>query len=187
MKTSKRAFTLIELLLTMAIFSVVSLAVYSTFNQGMKVWKRANQMNIKERKTFLKIEKLQRQIRQSFINKDIVFSGEKQQICFPQVINSQALRLTYAFDPDNKEIVSAADKLSDIVLEEDKEDKPSLKFQTYLSGVDFLSFSYLFYDLQEKTYTWNDEWKEKGLPLAIKINLTINGKVNIYTIFLPLG
>jgi prepilin-type N-terminal cleavage/methylation domain-containing protein len=183
----KKAFTLIELLLTLCIFSVVSLSVYSTFNQGMKVWKRANQMNTKERKTLLKIEKLQRQIRQSFINKDIVFSGEKQQICFPQVINSEALRLTYAFDLDKKQIVYAADKLSDVILEEDKEDKPKPKFQTYLSNVELLSFSYLFYDLQEKIYIWKDEWKEKGLPLAVKINLTIDDKINLYTIFLPLG
>ena len=184
---NKRAFTLIELLLTMAIFAVVSLAVYSTFSQGLKVWKRANQMNIGERKVLLKVEKLARQIRQAFNHKDIALLGEKEKIAFPQVVNYEIVRLTYAFDAGSQEIMLASERLSDIIKEEEKKDTPELKFQSYLAKVENLSFSYLVYDIQEKSFIWKDEWTDKKLPLAVKINLTINGKIQTSTIFIPVA
>ena len=44
----KRGFTLIELCLVSLIASVIGLAVYFTFSNGMRIWQRANQKVVEE-------------------------------------------------------------------------------------------------------------------------------------------
>ena len=41
-RKNRSGFTLIELLIVAAMLGVVSLAIYSTFNNGLKLWQKVN-------------------------------------------------------------------------------------------------------------------------------------------------
>jgi len=178
-----RAFTLVELLITATIFAVVSIAVYATFNSGMTVWRRAKDTNAQDRQFLLKIEKLSRELRQSFNYNDIVFSASKNKIQFPSVIDSDICRIIYSFDENKKILFRSADKFVDILAADKKELEP--KFSPYLTGIDNLSLSYLILDLQKKAYIWQDDWKQNYLPIAIKLSITVKDKTYATTIVIP--
>lgn len=178
-----RGFTLVELLITVAIFSIVSVAVYATFNSGMSVWRRAKDTNAQQRKFILRIEKLSRELRQSFNFNDIAFSAGKNKIQFPSVIDSDICRIIYSYDENKKILFRSLDKLADILAQEKKELEP--KFSAYLVDVEGLSFSYLSFDLSKKAYIWNEEWQQNNLPVAVKLSLTVKQKTYVTTIVIP--
>lgn len=182
-KPPNRAFTLIELLITVAIFSVVSIAVYATFNSGMTVWRRAKDTSAQERQFLLKIEKLSRELRQSFNYTDIAFSASTNKIQFPSVIDSDICRIIYSFDENKKILFRSSDKLADILAADKKELEP--KFSSYLSDIDSLSFSYLILDLSKKAYIWQEDWKQNYLPIAVKLSITVKDKTYATTIIIP--
>lgn len=178
-----RAFTLVEVLITAAIFSVVSIAIYATFNSGMTVWRRAQSANIEDRKLILKIEKIGRELRQAFISNDIVFKADKNKVQFSSVIDSEIWRIIYSFDENSKILLRSSDKLAEILAGEKKELEP--KFVSYISDIDKLSLSYLIFDLQKNSYIWKEEWPQNTLPVAIKFNITIKDKTYASTIIIP--
>jgi prepilin-type N-terminal cleavage/methylation domain-containing protein len=176
-------FTLIELLITVSIFSVVSIAIYATFNSGMTVWRRAKETNAQDRQFLLKIEKLSRELRQAFNYNDIVFTAGKDRIQFPSIIDSDICRIIYSFDGSKKIIFRSSEKLADIL----KTEKAGLEPESsaYFSGVDNLSFSYLAFDMLKKTYIWQEDWKQDNLPIAVKISITTKAKTYATTIVIP--
>ncbi len=43
-----------------------------------------------------------------------------------------------------------------------------------LANIESLRFQYYFYDKQNKSYLWLDEWSKKGIPLAVRLELGFN-------------
>lgn len=187
MKSNKRlkqpGFTLVELLITMTIFSVVSIAVYATFNSGMSVWRRAKEVNAEERMFLLRVEKLSRELRGSFISGDIPFSLAKNKIQFSSVIDSDISRIIYSFDENKKALLRSSDKLASILAADKKELEP--EFLAFLSPVDTLSFSCLYFDLQKNSYAWKEEWPDNYFPIAVKVSMTSKDKTYAATIIIP--
>jgi len=179
----QRAFTLTELLITVTIFAVVSLAIYATFNSGMTVWRRAKDTNTEQRKFLLKTEKLSRELRQAFSFNDIAFSATKSKIQFPSVIDSDICRITYFFDANKKILYRSCDKLADILAQDKKKLEPNLS--SYLPGIDNVSFYCLVFDLQKKSYVWKEDWQQVNLPVAVKVNITTKDKHYAATIIIP--
>lgn len=182
---SDPGFTLIELLITVAIFSVISIAVYATFNSGMTVWRRAKETSGEERSYLLRIEKLSRELRQAFNSSDIAFSADKNKIQFASVIDSDICRVIYSFDQDKKILSRCNDKLADILAADKKELDP--QFLSYLSDIDSLTLSFLIFDLSKNAYTWKEEWKESILPIAVKVTITSKAKTYATIIIIPVA
>jgi len=186
MKSQKnKAFTLVELLITSAIFSVVSIAIYATFNSGMSVWRRAKDANGQQQKFMLKAEKFSRELRQTFTFKDIVFKATNNKIQFPSVIDSDISRITYFFDEQQKALLRGSDKLSDILAAAEEKKQIETKLSPYLSDIDNMNFSYLIFDLQKNAYAWKDDWQQVTLPIAVKVSITAKNKTYVTTIIIP--
>lgn len=185
---TESGFTLIELLIVLAIFSIVSIAVYATLSSGLRVWRRAQEVSIPERKDLLRIEKLSRELRQTFDFKDIDFYGHKDRLQLPAIVDADIVRVTYSFDADKKILFRSVDKLADILAAEEKNETLESKPLPYLSNVDKLSFSYFHFDLQKNGYFWKEDWVEqRNLPLAVKLDITVNKQSHATTIFIPIA
>ncbi len=184
---SKKSFTLIELLITVTIFSAVSIAIYATFNSGMRIWRRVEKFNLADIRNLIKIEKLNKELRQVFIfkEKDIAFSGKKDQIQFPAVIDSEINNVAYSFDAGGKMVLRGAVKLSDILAAKEKKEELPPNTAPYLTKVDEFSISYFYYDIKKSAYSWKDEWKENSLPAAVKFNIIFENEPYSTTIFIP--
>ena len=186
MKSQKnKAFTLVELMITATIFSVVSIAIYATFNSGMSVWRRAKDNNAKQHKFMLRAEKLSRELRQTFIFKDIAFKAKNNEIQFPSVIDADICRITYFFDENQKMLLRGSDKLADIIAAMEENKQVETKLFSYLSDVNSVNFSYLVFDLQKNAYVWKEDWQQTTLPIAVKLSIIAKDKTYATTIIIP--
>lgn len=163
------AFTLVELLIAMAIFSVVSIAIYSTFSSGTKVLRRLNNTDLTQQKILLKIERLSRELRQQPACRKPIFAGAKTKISFAANIDNFPSRLTYYFNSANYTILRVVDKLDEIIdLDGTLDPNPHSAPSIFLTKVSDLKFSYLYLDLSKNAYLWTEIWEQEILPLAVK-------------------
>jgi prepilin-type N-terminal cleavage/methylation domain-containing protein len=95
-------FTLIEVIITTVLMAVVGLAAYKAYTQGVLVWARAQQTSRQE-KAIMFIEKVSRELKDSFSFKPISFTAEEARISFSGLI------LKYDWDWSNKQGESKSD------------------------------------------------------------------------------
>ncbi|MCK5492284.1 MAG: prepilin-type N-terminal cleavage/methylation domain-containing protein, partial [Candidatus Omnitrophica bacterium] len=85
-KMIRKSFTILELLVSLMIFSLVSVAVYSVLSNGIAVWRKGNINNKQEIRVRIALEKMSRRLRNSFKFKTIPFEGTSESIKFPSFI-----------------------------------------------------------------------------------------------------
>jgi prepilin-type N-terminal cleavage/methylation domain-containing protein len=180
------AFSLIELLIAVSIFSVVSIAIYSTFSSGAAVLRKVKNIDLGQQKILLKTEKLARELREQPGYRKQLFRGTKTSISFPASLNFIPCRITYYFDSSSFYLMRVADKLSDILTPEGKvnaelKSKPSV----FLPKVNAVKFAYLYLDVKKNEYNWAEEWSEDYLPVAVKFIITSQNQEYASTVFLP--
>jgi len=195
-RATRYGFTLIELLISITILSLVGIAVYSTFANGVNVWRRGNENKIYERKIRLSLEKIDRELRNTFKFSKILFEGTENSISFPGLIRSsldktpaEVGRISYFLD-ESENIFCREEKTYPEIFQEGKGGVDRL-----ITHVTTLIFSYCYLDNATGTYRWKDDWKKEeqdSIPQAVKIELVFeknSGKPLKFTktIFIPIG
>ncbi len=179
------AFTLIELLIAVSIFSVVSIAIYSTFASGTAVLRKVKNVDFAQQKTLLKIQRLSQELREQPNYRKKLFSGTSSKIVFCGQLNNFPCRLTYYFDKASTSFLRAAEKWDQIITDEGNIDKElKVKPVVFLSKVKDVKFEYLYLDLTKNEYKWAEDWEFDYLPLAVKFTLTDDNKEYVSTVFL---
>lgn len=180
------AFTLAELLIAVSIFSVVSIAIYSTFSSGASVLGRVKNIDLAQQRILLKSERFSRELRELPACRKQLFLGAKTKISFPGNADYIPCRITYYFDDSSLSLMRAADKLSQIITPQGKVDAEfKSKPAVFLSKVKEVKFSYLTLDPAKNEYKWLDEWPQDYLPVAVKLTVTGQNQEYVSTVFLP--
>lgn len=170
--SSRRGFTLLELLLVVCMLSVISLAIYSTFNNGVKIWQRLNKP-LAEEDVGIFFDKFSRDIRNVFWFSGIDFSGSGKSLEFPTLVHSVRLQkrtvgqIGYFFDSASGSLKRTEKDLTHIT-----EDEKGLVMDV-LSEVRDIKFSYYFYNKEKNLYEWSEEWTEKDLPVAVRVKIRV--------------
>ncbi len=163
-----------EVLIVTIMLSVVSLAIYSTFANGIKIWQRVNAVSPDEDLDVF-CEKLASDIRNAFLFKEIRFTGKPDTLQLATFVQSARLsnkapgEVIYAFDQKLEAVSREAKDYSGVYNNERGVSSTPLK------GVRSAVFSYYAYDPKEKEYFWQDEWAQEGLPLAVRVALQREG------------
>jgi prepilin-type N-terminal cleavage/methylation domain-containing protein len=166
---SLAGFTLIEMLLVIAVVSVISLAIYATLNNGLKLWQKANRQ-LPEEDLNIFLDKFTVDLRNSFKFTGIDFSGAPFRMEFPTLVSSQALRsrsvgrVGYGYEPGSGVLIRAQQDFSQAYTAESRP-------LPVLSNIKSLKFQYYVYDKEKKEYLWLEEWAKEGLPAAVRIEL----------------
>ena len=181
-----RAFSLVELLIAVAIFSVVSIAIYATFSSGAAVLRRVKNTDLTQQRILLKAERLSRELREQPACRKQLFQGDKTKISFCANIDYFPYRLTYYFDSSSQALKRVADKLDEIIDAEGKLD-PELHSPAviFLPQVKEVRFSYLYLDLTKNSYLWTDQWQQDYLPFAVKFIIFSQQQNYESTVYLP--
>ncbi len=95
-------FTLVELLIALTIFSVISLGLYSTFSSGISVWRRSEDANRIYQEARLALEQMAREIK-SVVAYDFsdkypeikAFEGDENKFSFLIAANSGLKRVSF--------------------------------------------------------------------------------------------
>src|SRR4030042_1658061 len=172
----RRGFTFVEIMIVTTLIGVVSLAIYSSLSQGIKIWQRVNSV-VADEDINIFFEKLGRDLRNSFEYNKIKFIGERDRLTFATLVasnstqpglNFNAGEVSYFFDKNSQSLMRVQNNISQIYEEQD------VAKDTLLSPVGSLNFQYYFYDAQEEKYLWQEEWMEGHLPRAVKIEFEFN-------------
>lgn len=182
MEKKRSAFTFVELLIVVTIFSILSLAVYATFTSGMRLWKRIDDLSLIQRKALLRLEKISQDLRQALDFPKIGISGKSNELSFPLLsYDNQLIKVSYFLEDDS--LWRGQQTYQDIL-----EEKEPPAARSLLSGVEELKFSFIFKEEDKTDYSVKDTWaKEEGAPAAIKIELTIKEETFTKTINIPIA
>ncbi|MCK5288146.1 MAG: prepilin-type N-terminal cleavage/methylation domain-containing protein [Candidatus Omnitrophica bacterium] len=173
-KKNKLGFTLVEVLIVTVMLPVISLSIYSAFNNGIKIWKRVNNPAIEEDVNIF-FEKFNYDIQNSFKFEGIDFSGKHNMISFPTLVFSDRMnnrtvgQVTYLYDISKRSIIKEEKDYSHIYnIKEGKR-------KNLLTNIKELEFSYCYYDKQEKKYYWQAEGIDGFFAVKVKIKIVKDG------------
>lgn len=169
-KRNERGFTLVELMLVTLMLAVVSLAIYSTLNNGIKIWQKINRQ-MPEEDLNIFFDKYISDLKASFKIAGLGFSGKEEGMEFATLIDSPQLQMRtvgqahYFYDDSSKTLSREQRDYSQIYKGE------SRGLQPMISDLKSCKFSYFFYDKETKEYVWKKEWSREDLPLAVRVTL----------------
>ena len=176
-----KATTLIEMIVVMTIFSVVGVAIATSFMSGMRIWGRVNNRDFKHNFILLEIEDIARAVRQKLEIPDVYCFGTVREFSFLTVKRDRILRQTYLFDADNQKLLFTEEALADILAKQET----SLDLAREILKATDLTFQYFLYDSEKKQYVWADAWKSDENVLAgVQIKLKFKNDEIKKTIFL---
>ena len=181
---SKRAFTLVETILAITIFSFIAVGISTSFFSGIKLWGRAISTDSWRNDILLGFESVSAELRQSVDIPTIGFSGDAKSISFPVVSGNNIVRASYYFDAQKKTLMRRETKIENITEENaggHSDGRPVL-------SLDEFSVRYLYRDPLSNISEWRAEWKKTdGVFTAIQfISKTHNEEFN-KTVFIPIA
>jgi prepilin-type N-terminal cleavage/methylation domain-containing protein len=88
-KSVLQGFTLIEILLTVSLLAISSLAIYKVFSGGLKLWAYAQRSGIEEDVSIF-FDKFSQDLRHAFYYKGIEFNGTETRVTIPCFVTTQA-------------------------------------------------------------------------------------------------
>lgn len=166
-----KGMSFVELMVVVAIFSLVAVTVYACLISGINVYKRTSDFNVSERKEFFALEKISQKIRNSLDYSRMGFEGEDDFFSFPYMEGEEVLNITYSFDKDRRKLYEIRRDFEEFIDGEKGESK------VMFSPVKKFKFSYRYFDREEEGFAWKDEWKkEEGIPKWIKIEWSLDGR-----------
>jgi len=186
----ERGLSLVEMLIALAIFSILAVSVSSIFRAGVKIW-RAGELSMEKNQKVRNIfYTMGRDLKNAVAySEDMPFEGAADKLSFMTVVpalagpagagHDELARVVYYFDETkntfNKKVAGRAQGFDEKAATEIEID----------SGVESAHFQYVFKPAFEGDgYEWRDQWKsEKKIPRGVKI--TIDGLET--AVFLPLG
>ena len=176
---NKRAFTFVELFLVVILFSLLSLAIYTTFVSGIKMWQRIQDTSLLERKVLLGLERFSTEARQTLDFSKIGFTGKSNEVSFPFLSDEEISRITYFLE--QKTLLRKQESFKDIL-----EGKEQAKAKSFIPQVEDLKFIFAYQKEGDLEYSWKDNWDQKdGSPLMVKVELKTQDAQFIKTITIP--
>ncbi len=191
-----RAFTLIELLMAFSIFSAVALSIYSTLRAGILTYNKTDYAFGVYQTARLFFNRIELDLKDSFnyYDSDSKFKGDIQNLEFFSVTdifeegvsNPNISYIRYNLNN------TGLKRLSFRGLDALKGDADTGSEDSY-PNIKKIAFQYA-YSVQDanKPYDWQDTWplennenQKKSLPLAVKIELSVDDKVFTKVISLP--
>lgn len=165
---SLTGFTLIEMLVVSSMIVVISLAIYSSFSNGLKIWERANK-TIPEEDLNILFDRFTADVRNSFNFEGIEFVGEDDRLEFITLVESKRLgfksvgQVRYYYDSISGAIKKEVRDFSHIY----RDDEGVIKYIT--KSVKSVKFFYYILDPEKKSYFWLEETDDGVLPSAIRM------------------
>lgn len=193
-KRSLSAFTFIELIIAITIFSIIAVSIYSTVRAGIRVWHRANsviEVNQEMRIFFDMVSSDMKNAVAYYTTTSegrMNFEGMPSRISFMTLVNvsgqdvalhQELARVAYYFDTSSKSIKRI------LATKEAGFNETNGITAELVNNIDAVSFNYCYKPLSsEDDYVWKDVWEDGGrIPRGVRIKTGSFEK----TIFIPTG
>jgi len=192
--SDKKAFTFIELIIAVTIFSIIAVSIYATLGAGIRIWLRTNPLieAHQEMRTFF--DMISNDAKRSFIytypDGGIKFDGKPKRVSFmtiaavsgPDVpLHDEMVKVIYAFNEETKAVERTAAGRNEAFDERYARPEEIIR----QAGDRQFVFEYCYAGTSvDEPYLWKESWEDEDkIPRAIRIRVGDLTKV----IFIPAG
>jgi len=191
------AFTFIELLIALTIFSIMAASIYYTFNTGVKVWGRGDSIISDNQKLRVCFDTISLDMRNAVFYSGMEPEWSADTAYFATIVNTsksgrparELAEVTYHFDSTKGELSRRR-----FMFKEENEKKRAAE-KVLLDDLGDFTFEYCYeLPMSDGEYTWEDEWEfEDKIPRGVRIKLALKNEEEnppeafIKTIFIPMG
>jgi prepilin-type N-terminal cleavage/methylation domain-containing protein len=190
----QHGFTLLEVLVSTAIFSVVALAIYSAFAGGVGAWRRAQEFSATYQTARLVLEDMARELKNAVTISGTDFVGESRSLSFLTVLqhpdgagrpaDPRITRVTYDVQRDRASATYALSRLE----ASEVEGSPPGEAELVVNPIASLELQYTSKDENGQIVPWRDAWRvSEAVPLGVKVTLVVGGTRFTKLIFIPHG
>jgi type II secretion system protein J len=191
---AQHGFTLIELLVSLAIFSVITLAVYSAFASGVGAWRRAQEFSSTYQTARLVLDDLAHELTNAVSISGTDFVGDSQKLSFLTVrhhrdpkgrpADPRIMRVSYEMRRERSSATYALVRAEAPGVGGAREGAAEL----IVSPISKLEFLYTHKDDKGQIVPWKDAWRvSEALPLGVKITLVVGETRFTKLVFIPHG
>ena len=182
-----KGFTLIEILVVIGMLSVIALAIYATFSNGVRIWQRLN-VEMPEEDLNIFIDRFARDARNGLLFTGVDFIGTEDRVEMPTLVNDAVSgdrtigKAIYRYDSGEKSLKREERDFSQVYKGQDG------RVTFWLDDVTSVRFTYYFYSETEEKYYWKEKWQQEGLPLAVRLELELDdgdGSIFKKTVSIP--
>jgi len=203
MKKYSKAFTFIEILIALTIFSIIALSLYSTFFSATSVWKRSADENRLYQEARWSLETIAKELRNAIIldyrksySDFSVFEGNSNSISFLCVTEDGIKKVSYFLEEDGPDVLLKRQEIALIDAFQVWEPEVAVEIFSSLVSQGGLKFKYAYISVEaEEEIGWQDTWQDnQSLPKGVKIELILKNprsqEIKIIfnkTVFIPRG
>ncbi|MBF0479688.1 MAG: prepilin-type N-terminal cleavage/methylation domain-containing protein [Candidatus Omnitrophica bacterium] len=171
------AFTLIEMLLALAILGVVAASLFSIFAGGMKISQRSTQGDRLNHEIFWVSRLLSTDVENAVSVKLVdtqgqpknIFEGTADHLTLALDTENGLKKISYYLNPiEGSGLANLMREEKDIILDEKKSAEPEI-IANHLA-LDGLKFLY-GYQEKDKPVEWQTSWKPDGVPAKMKAEI----------------
>ncbi len=181
----RKGFSLMELLVVVALLPIVAIAIYSNFRSAVNIWKQAT-VGVDEEDLSILSAKVKHDFSNTFKCSTITFKGDEKSLSMAVFVKSDPAlggdraigQIRYAYDPDKKMILRTEKNVNELFKE--KTGRSSL----LLAGITQFHIRYFLLNMEYKKYEWREDWTDgKGaLPLAVRFQFDYKGRQGTKTV-----
>jgi prepilin-type N-terminal cleavage/methylation domain-containing protein len=188
----EKGFTLIEMVVSLTIFSVISLSVYSAFAGGLSVWRKAKEFSSIYQTARLLLDQMALELKNSVKVSSTEFKGGPRMISFITLRqgnqgtspskDSQIAKVTFEVlrDPSGQGYALFRRHTSSL--------KKRGEAELMVGSLSSLDFQYTYKNGTGMLEPWTKVWKMNDeIPLGVKIILNIGGTQFTKMVFIPHG
>ncbi len=163
-------FTFVELLITLALLTLVVGTIAATLSGGLSIWQRTQTIGTQDQALQVAAVQLQRDAHGVRRFAPMPFEGAYDEVSFPAMVPAadepMLGRVGYFFDSGRRRLCRSSVEVRDVRLRRLRE-----ACQPLLTEVDRARFAYYGWDEASAGYGWTSEWSAPTMPLAMKIEL----------------
>ena len=179
-KDEARGFTLIEVLVSLSLFAIISLAVYSAFAGGISAWRKTQEFSSVYQTGRLLLDEMAGELTNTVKFRESEFVGGPKEMSFVT-----ATRLSMMAEHSTERGISKVTYEvgsgrfpATAVLYRRRTSNLKTKGErvAWVDAIETLDFAYTYKDSSGKLTPWSGTWNIKGeIPYGVKISLSIGG------------
>ena len=177
MQNLKLGFTLMELLLAIALFSIIAVALYSSLAAGIRVHEKGATVGGEYADLQILFNCIAQDLRSALSINEEYLKEESQKLHFfssqpSEGGGSEIYKITYTWEREGK--YSKLFRLKETYI--DSQQDTHNEGEEILDKMLKLNFSYGYTKkniMGEETFSWNDAWKEEALPKMVRFRVEI--------------
>lgn len=190
-RDTKKAFTFIELLVAISIFSVIAVSIHSVFNTGVFVWRRLNTAADVYQQSSVALELMGSEIANYIPSQKVKLQGNAEEISFLGKFKNEGVdklsRICFFLEQSTNTLMRSQEDFKSVLNTASLEGAGSLApgndksvvTEEFLTDVKALEFKYFCRNKEQDKYEWVDSLDPEDNSSCLAVSISINAGVSI--------